>query len=139
MNLQPVIDRIKAQCTGFKVVGGAAEFDMALQGAPAAPACYVIPQSEDADGSTATSTYVFQTVTVNFGVIYAVRNAKSSAGQEGIADLETLRAAVRTALLGWQVASNTKPITFAGANLLDFQPGLMWWQDGFTTTHHIST
>lgn len=139
MNLQSIIDRIDTQCTGFKVVGGAAEFDMALQGAPAAPACYVVPAREEADRSSATSTYVLQTITVDFAIVYAVRNSKSSAGQSGIADLETLRAAVRGAILGWQPATATKPITFAGGSLLDFQPGLMWWQDGFTTTHHIST
>lgn len=137
MNLQSVVDRIKAQCPGFKVVGGAAEFDIALQAAPAAPACYVIPQREDAEPSPATA-FILQTVTVEFGIVYAVRNAKSSAGQEGIADLETLRASVRTALMGWQPITATKPITFAGATLLDFQPGLMWWQDGFTTAHRIT-
>lgn len=137
MNLQTIVDRIKAQCPGFKVVGGAAEFDIALQGAPASPACYVVPQSESVDSSTATA-FILQTITVDFSIFYAVRNVKSSAGQEGIADLETLRASVRTAIMGWQPATATKPITFAGAALLDFQPGLMWWQDGFTTAHRIT-
>ncbi len=136
MNLQPMIDRLKAQCPAFKIVGGMAEFDASLSAPATTPACYVIPQSDTADESQGLS-FGLQTVRVDFAILIAVRNAKSTGGKESLTDLDALRVAIRAALLHWLPTGATQPIAYTSGNLLDFQPGLMWWQDGYQTAHHI--
>lgn len=137
MNLAPIVDRIRAQCPAFKVVGGIAELDAALQAsAPAMPACYVSPMDEQVT-ETLGANYTLQSVEIEFGVLIAVRNAKSSAGAESLADLDTLRQSLRAALLNHTPSGAMQPIRFTRGALIDFQPGLMWWQDGYKTAHHI--
>jgi hypothetical protein len=136
MNLVPIIDRIKTLCPAFKVVGGVAEFDANLTAPPATPACYVVPQGETADQVQGMK-FALQTVQVDFGVFFCLRNARDSNGQASFDDLESLRQSVREAIYGWQPVGATALIRATGSQLFDFQPGLMWWQDGYQTAHHI--
>lgn len=136
MNLTTVIDRIKAQCPEFKVIGGMAEFDTSLSAPAATPACYVIPQGEKPDDTQGIK-FALQTVSIDFAVLICLRNAKSGQGQSSFDDLEPLRISVRNAIYGYTPTDATAMISFTGGQLLDFQPGLMWWQDGYQTAHHI--
>lgn len=137
MNLSSIVSRIDALCPAFKVVGGAADLDAALTAsAPAAPACYVVPLA-DTTVQTVGTAFVLQTVEVEFGAIIVLRNTRSSAGSEGLADLDTLRQSLRDALLNHTPTGAVQPITFTHGALFDFKPGLMWWQDGYRTAHHI--
>lgn len=133
MNLQLVIDRLRAQCPGFRLVGGAAELGAAVQSAAVAPACYVIPQTERA-GEPEDLDATFQIVEIEFAVVIVSRLARQGAGQEAVADIETLRAAVRAALFGWWPDGMQSPVEFAAGSLIDFKPGELWWQDAWRTS-----
>lgn len=136
MNLSAVIDRLKTSCPEFRVIGGMAEFDASLSAPTATPACYVLPQGDRADEAQGIK-FAIQTVTVDFAILLCVRNAKGLHGQSAFDDLEPLRQSVRNAIYGYTPPDATAMISFTGGQLLDFQPGLMWWQDGYQTAHHI--
>jgi hypothetical protein len=138
VNLAPIIAAIDAGCPLFKAVGGAAEFDAEADGVKTTPACFVIPLSESADQNLMLNGNL-QRIDVDFGVCIVVKHARNASGM--LADLETLRTSVRTALAGKTLTTETasQPIRFTGGQLLNFQPGLMWWQDGFKTAHHIQS
>lgn len=138
MNLAPIIAAIDAGCPLLKLVGGAAEFDEAADGIKTTPACFVIPLSETA-GENVLVNGNLQRIDVDFGICLVVKHARKSSGM--LAELETIRTSVRTALVGKTLTTETasQPIRFTGGQLINFQPGLMWWQDGFKTAHHIST
>lgn len=136
MNLAPIIAEIRTVCTVFKAVGGVAEFDAAADGVKTTPACYVVPLSEQAEDNQQLYGNL-QRVNVDFGVCIIVKHAR--AAEEMLNDLESLRSSVSSALIGKTLTteSNSMPIQFTGGQVLDFQPGLMWWQDGYRTAHHI--
>lgn len=130
MNLAPVIARIATQCPGFLLVGGAADFS-GVDGTPrATPAAFVVPLAERARPSEGFGED-FQIVDATFGILLAVTNVASRGGAEGVTDLEALRAEVRAALLGWIPAGGGAPLAFERGDLLEFRPGLLWWQDAW--------
>lgn len=134
-----MVDRIRAQCPGFLRVGGAADLGAALDGVTTAPACFVVPLAEQVTETQHGPQRVVQTVTVTVGVLLVIKNVQAAAGAPALSGLETLRAAVRACLLGWMPAGAHVACVFAGGELADFQPGLMWWQDGYKTAHHIQS
>ena len=136
MNLAAIITRLDTQVTALKKVGGAAEVEAALKALSAAPAAFVIEQTDEA-GENNLAGDVHQRVDVDLLVLLAVPNAKDSRGEAGQTDLETLRAATRTALLGWSPTSDIEPLTYKGGQLFRFDPGLIWWLDAWRTAHYI--
>lgn len=138
MNLTSVIDRIKASTgTTFKLVGGAAEYGSAVSALAASPAAFAVEGRNTAQPST-TLSVVTQRVTVTFSVLIAVQMQADSRGQAGQAAVEAARVAVRSALLGWTPDGAIEPCAYAGGLLSDFIPGLLWWQDDYTTAHLIT-
>jgi hypothetical protein len=138
MNLAPFIARLKtATGSTFKLVGGAADFDAASDALAAAPAAFVIEQANGA-GPNLTVGVVTQQVSVQVGIVIAVRMVKDSRGQADQSSLEAARQAVRAALLGWSPEPGSDACSYAGGQLLEFTPGLLWWQDAYSTGHVIS-
>ena len=76
-------------------------------------------------------------LTVALGIVMAVRNVADPKGNAASVDMEALRIAVRTALLGWN-ATGTDPFEFAAGGLLAFRDGHLWWQDSYRTAYDIS-
>lgn len=136
MNLAPIIERLKSQVIGLNIVGGAAGIAAASVSLPAAPAAYVI-EEKNTTGENEIANDVHQRVEVTLSVFLAVKNAKDSRGESGQGDLETLRQAARDALLGWSPQSGVEPLTYMGGELFRFEPGHIWWREGWRTAHYI--
>lgn len=136
MNLAAIISRIESQVTALKIVGGAAEIVAASEALAASPAAFVLEEL-NAAGENNVANDTHQRVEVSLSVFLAVKNAKDSRGEAGQGDLETLRLAVRAALLGWSPAAGIEPLTYTGGELFRFEPGLIWWREGWRTAHYI--
>lgn len=133
-----IIARLQSQVPSLKLVAGAAEFGAASAANPlATPAAYVLRLSERGSESL-TLARVEQRIGVEIGVVIALRDAADPLGAAANADLEALRASVRTALLGW-VAPTCDPFIYAAGGLLAFRDGHLWWQDSFHTVYDINS
>jgi len=133
MDLQFVIDRLKAQLSGIRQLGGAADLDSALNGSVSVPAVFVMPQAEAAEVTTMATGLVRQTFTSNWGVIQVVTNRRDASGAAALTDLATLRLAVRQALVGWVSDTSTgEPVLATGGQLLRLDgESRLWWVDSF--------
>lgn len=136
MQLAPILAHIKSHCPALRQVGGAAEFSALPEAGPqAVPAAFVVPLEERA-GSNQLDTGISQRVDVRFGVILAVRNLRDGVGAAANDDLETLRRAVKAALLGWQPTGADDVCTFGGGRVLQLNNQVLWWQDDFVTAYY---
>lgn len=131
MNTAPLIARLQAQCPGFKFVGGAMDLSESAIQAVVFPAAFVIPLAESATPNIMLGTQD-QTLEQTWGVVICLKAMRTTA-QDQTAELQTLRAAVRSALTGWTPAPDTtEPFDFASGQLLDASGGSLLWQDDFT-------
>ena len=136
MQLASILAHIKNLCPALRQVGGAAEFSALPEAGPqAVPAAFVVPLEERA-GHNALDTGISQRVDTRFGVILAVRNLRDGVGAAANDDLETLRRAVKDALLGWQPAGADDVCTFGGGRVLQLANQVLWWQDDFLTAYY---
>jgi len=133
MDLQFVIDRLKAQLSGIRQLGGAADLDTALNGSVSVPAVFVMPQAEKAAVTDMVTGLVRQTFAQNWGVILVVSNRRDATGAAALTDLALQRQAVRLALVGWVPdASTGEPVYATGGQLLSLDgEGRLWWVDSF--------
>lgn len=133
-----IITRLQSQVAALKLVAGAAEFGAAADTNPtASPAAYVLRLSEQG-GELLTYARTGQRVATEIGITLALRNLADAKGAAANVDLEALRAAVRTALLGWS-APSCDPFEFAAGGLLAFRDGFLWWQDAYRTAYDITS
>ena len=122
--------------TGLMLVGGAASFQKAVESnPPATPAAYVFMLDESA-GPNPIAPDVIQRVGGNIAVVLVVRNLADPKGAASGQDMETLRAAVKAQLLGWQPATGYDPLERSRSHLLAFRDGHMYWQDAYTTVFY---
>ena len=132
--ISDIIERLQA-LPEFLAVSGAAGFASAADpatGKPrAVPAAFVLRLSESGEPSL-TYMRAEQRVGVAVGIVIVARNLQDAKGAEAIADLDALRAAARTALLGW-APPNADPLIFDAGSLLAFKNGNVWWQDSYRT------
>ena len=70
--------------------------------------------------------------------VACIEKRADAKGAAANVDLEALRAAVRTALLGWS-APSCDPFEFAAGGLLAFRDGFLWWQDAYRTAYDITS
>jgi hypothetical protein len=138
MNTAPFIARLRAQCPGFKYIGGALDLNETTLQSANQPSAYVLPLSETAEPGRLLGVHD-QRITQTWGVVLVLRAARTTA-QDQSAELDTLRQSVRTALAGWTPdAASTEPLDIASGQLVSLEAGLLLWQDEFTTqTHHRS-
>ena len=131
MDVTPILARLKAQLTGFVTIAASADADIAIDGAPATPAAYVVPRAETAEGPALLGLH-HQRVTQEFGVVLVLSNLRDATGAAAAAELHAKRMALRAALLGWVPdASNGEPVSFTAGQLLQFRDQRLWWQDVF--------
>lgn len=136
MDLAAIITQLKAGVPALKIVGGAADIVAASEALTASPAAFVIEEADiAADNNIAND--VHQRVEVSLSVFLAIKNAKDSRGEAGQGDLETLRLAMRSVLLGWSPEAAVEPLTYTGGEMFRFEPGLLWWREGWRTAHYI--
>lgn len=128
--------RLKAEVSLLALVAGAADFQKASEANPTAtPAAYVFVLRENA-GPNGVAPDVHQRVAVEVGVILVVRNLGDVKGAAAGQDMETLRAAVKAVLLGWEPAAGYDALERGNSGLLAFRDGHMWWQDTYTTAFY---
>lgn len=131
------IARLLAEVSALKLVAGATEFGAASESnPPATPAAYVI-RLRETGGPRATYSRVEQRVPVEIGIVLVTRNVADAKGAAAGVDMETLRSAVRTALLGWEPPA-ADPLEFGAGGLLAFRDQHLWWQDSYRSTYDIS-
>lgn len=136
MQLGPIITHLKINCPALRQVGGAAEFSALPETGPqAVPAAFVVPLEERA-GHNTLDTGISQRVDTRFGVILAVRNLRDGVGAAANDDLETLRRAIKDALLGWRPTGADDVCTFGGGRVLQLANQVLWWQDDFLTAYY---
>lgn len=132
MELEPVIDRLKAQTAGLKAIGGAADLDAALAGSVLLPSAFVIPLTDRSEALEHTGAYD-EWDRCEFGVLLAVSNLRDPRGEAALAALEPVRRAVRSALAGWAPDEETgECIGRTSGRLLRLDgDGRLWWIDQF--------
>ena len=132
MDLEFVINRLKAETSGIRAIGGAADFDAALASNVVLPAVYVIPLGDFADWMEHTGSYD-EAEQIDFGVVIGVSNLKDTTGAAAQQSLAPVRLQVRKALAGWVPDDNTgEPIRKVSGRLLRLDgDGRLWWMDRF--------
>jgi hypothetical protein len=131
MDVSPIIARLKAQLTGFVLIGGAGELDAAIETLPATPAAFVMPLGEAPEAPDLVGLH-HQRIAQEFAVVLVVSNLRDATGAAAAAELQTRRLAVRSALLGWVPdVSNGETVAFTGGRILRFVDQRLWWTDEF--------
>lgn len=132
MDLQPVIDHLRATLVGLRQIGGSADLDAAIEGAVATPSAFCLPLGEGATG-TGMSGVTHQRITHRFAVVHVLSNRRDAQGAAALADLKALRDALKAALVGWvPIAANGEPVWFTAGRLLRLDgDGRLWWADEF--------
>lgn len=140
LDIETLIERVRAQVAGLRGVGGAADLDAAMR--PGAritpPMAYVMPLGEQALARQASSV-LRQTVRCQFGVVLVIQALRDAEGREALRALRVLRQALRDALVGWvpDVATG-EPVIYLGGELVQFEgDGRLWWSDEFQGTAHL--
>lgn len=132
MDVDPTINRLRAQLTNLRQVGGAADLDAALAGAVAVPAVFVVPLAESGSSNTLVGG-LSQRVQQEVGVLQVVANRRDATGQAALADLSALRLAVRQAMVGWVPdPANGERYEYRAGRLIRMDgDGRLWWIDQF--------
>lgn len=128
MNLSLVVSHLKAELTGVRQIGGAADLEAAVSGTVAVPACFVMPHSEqvieeDMDGDGL--------LRVVFTVVQIVANRRDGTGGAAQLDLDGLRSAVRSAIASLLLPNAQVAPRFASGSLVQFSDGQLMWADEF--------
>lgn len=136
MNLQPIIDRLKADVPDLITVGGAAEMDAAItSGSPRTPAAYVIEESCQATPDSRAWSLTVESVV---SVYLIVRLSGDTRGHQSAVAMHELRQQVVAALHGYTPENNIHEILYRGGALADFQPGTLWWSERFSVQHIVN-
>jgi hypothetical protein len=139
LDLQPVIDRIKARVPALRQVAGAAGLEAVLEGrgTVTAPAAFVLLR-EERGGEPDTYGAADQVIDALFAVVLLIDRPGDAMGQRAAVELQPLRAAVRQALSGWVFDAQTgEPVLFERGLLLDFGPSRTCWSDEFSLTYYF--
>lgn len=137
LDLALVIERLKSEVRGLRLVAGAADL-AALREAPplALPAAYVVPLAERAEPDALLGV-VEQRLQLTFGVLLAVRSLRDARGEAAQNELRGLRDAVLAALMGWTARPDADPCEYAGGRLLQLNDTVLWWGDDYRAAYFL--
>lgn len=131
LDLQALAERLRAAMPELRQVGVLADLEAALGGTFTPPAAFVMPVSERAEAPVRTSV-LRQRVALRTGVLLSVQNLRDIKGAAALDTLRPLRAALRTALVGWVPDADTgEPLVHATGRLWRMDGGRIWWLDEF--------
>jgi phage virion morphogenesis protein len=134
MQLVSLVERLREIPELKSNVAGMASYLRAVDaGLRSVPAAFVVPLNETAGANPYGSQIVQQAIAPRIGVILAVQNKFDATGGRATDDVEALRVAVRTKLLGWAPGDGLAPLEFGGGGLLDFDDTVLFWQDDYVT------
>lgn len=138
MNLELIIDELKARCPTFEQrVAGAAEYE-GLRNVSnlRVPAAYVIPLDESSAGNNLQNS-IRQTLTEGFMVVVVLNNTADLRGQTATQQLHLLRKEIWKAILGWQPDDDYEMITYDGGSLLGMDRARLDYGFEFSTEFTI--
>lgn len=133
-----IIARLEAdkEALGLKLVAGAVAFARAANANPTAtPAVFVIPLDES-PGAPPFSGDDIQKIDVAVGVVLVLSSVADTRGAAAQVDLQTLRGAVKTSLLGWEPLTGFATLSRGRSTLLAFRDAHMWWQDIYLSSFY---
>lgn len=133
-NPQWVIARLKDQVATLREVGGAADFEAAVDNGPRQlPAAFVIDLSMTPAANPDGTGGISQHTTFRFAVVLVLQNVRDPRGEAAQADMIIMRKSVMGALHGWSPFQDFDPIEIGPGRLLQFRDLTLWWQDDFVT------
>lgn len=140
MNLDTIINQIRQHAPVFSGrVAGAARFELLPETANlVVPAAYVVPLDDQPHGRMALNS-VRQGVDDNFAVIVAISNVPDERGQAAAATaVHSIRAALWSALLGFQPTLDYRGIDYQGGTLITLDRSRLWYQYEFSAYFEIT-
>ena len=132
MNLNKVIQEIRARCVEFKNnVGGAAELAVLTEATNLAlPSAYVIPTGDDVSDAIQSLQYS-QVITERFSVAVVLSNLPDERGQTGANALDDIRASLFKCLIGWAINASADAIEYDGSSLYQMDRARLIWEYRF--------
>lgn len=138
-----LIDNVMAQINAidpqpFALVEGAADL-AAIDGNPTVvPTAYVFIKEEAAEENTRATGPVLQRCENDIAVVIITSNVADATGSAALTDVEALKLAVRSALVGFVPASGAgEPVEYLGARVLRFRSGYVWIELVFSVASYI--
>jgi hypothetical protein len=134
VTVSALMTRIVAQCPGFAMVTHAMTSSAALT----YPAAVVALSRVEAEPPGIIGVHL-QYARIRFAVFIACTRRQDAGGS--VADeLDTLRAELRVALVGWQPPGPyLEPLSYAGGQLVQYQDGTASWREEFATSEEVRT
>lgn len=133
--IDEIITRLRAELPVLRTVAGVADFQRASESNPkAVPAAYVFIVEESADENSVDAPFI-QEVDVTLAVVLVVRHVGDTLGAAAGVDMDSLRADVLAALMGFSPIAVYDPLARRKSALLAFRDGHMWWQETWSTRY----
>lgn len=137
MNITSAIkQRLTAQSV-FQRMHGAAQLAVALERRQFAGADAFVMLSAAKPGGNQLINAVSQRLVETYSVVFWTAVAGDATGDAVIDQIETKRAAVMNALLGWAPDAEHSPLYYAGGAMTHFDAGAALWEDQFTTDSYL--
>lgn len=132
MDYAPVVERIRSECAGYRLVDFSASFEaLRDRGLPVLPAAFVLPGKEAGTRNKLGSGGVHNPVRFRFRVYTLVKFAGDAMGGKAVDILEPLRLPLRDALMSWKVPGADSSTEFGEADFVQFQDGILVFYDQF--------
>jgi len=120
------------------MVEAAASAAAATDRPPAATPAAIVLWQEDDPSANHLANAVRQTVESRWAVMIAMRNVSDGRGGAAAADLDAVKAAVRSALLGWKAPSASGVFIYLAGAFAGFDDSDAWFQLSYQTQEVIS-
>ncbi|MEQ8346155.1 MAG: hypothetical protein RIB84_00660 [Sneathiellaceae bacterium] len=140
MGLQSeIVARLRDQAMPpLAMVEAAASPEAAADRPPDATPAAIVLWQDDEPSPNRLANAVRQTVESNWAVMVAMRNVADGRGAAAASDLDTVKAAVRAALLGWQAPSASAVFVYLGGGFAGTDDSHAWFQLSYQTQEVIS-
>lgn len=138
MNIDLIIAQLRQRCPALAGrVAGAAQFAAVTETTNLLTPCAFVVPLEDSPEESRSQNGIRQPLAESFEVVVALDNRQDERGQGSGNAVHSMRAAIWSALLGWQPEERYDAITYEGGNLLSIDRARLWWRFEFTTAMEI--
>ena len=137
--VQEVITRLTAAPTPFALVEGAGQFAQVRDRPNGSPAAFVFVKEEASGENSRMSGGHLQEMQMDLAVSLFTDNAADANGEAAAADIEAIKAFVRSRLVGWKPASAELPLSHVSGQVIGFKSGGIWFEDLYSTLTFLET
>lgn len=139
MELDPIIAalRTRTAATFANRVAGAAEYKPLPESAALSVPCAFVVPLDDTPEKNQSMNSIRQLLDDSFAVIVAVSNVADERGQGAVRSIHAIRAALWSALLGWQPSGRHDGIEYQGGQLISLDRARLWYQFEFSAAMEI--